>query len=75
MTIRADILEARDKYTRHVSRHKCCVGDGCTVRIAFWHAYMGTADMWGRETDDAERCSTFYALPFDRKQERNLKAA
>lgn len=55
MSIRADILQAKWEYEQHLSEHKCSTLQPCQTRATFWNAWMGTAEMWGREPDDRRR--------------------
>jgi len=64
MSIRADILQAKDEYHKHLEEHKCGVMTRCAQRTEFWDAWMGTAEHWGIEYDDDSRQRDHYNQQF-----------
>jgi hypothetical protein len=59
MSIRADILQAKDEYHEHMNRHKCSLIK-CQEKTELWGAWMGTAGLWATEPDDDDRQREHY---------------
>lgn len=55
MSTRFDIVSAKRRVTDHVASHQCIIGDGCPERLSLFRQWRKTADLWGKEPDDAER--------------------
>ena len=60
MTIRADLIQAKQVFETHVAAHKCMTGRGCPERKRLWLEAMKVAERWGLDPDDKARAAAFY---------------